>query len=214
MKKTLTAFALVLFTAATASASPINFGFETGDLTGWLTATPGGQAAVATIFDDGDGPTYLPNEGSYFLVIESGNEDEPQVTSQPFAMLAGETIYGAAAFTTLEAIGLDCCLNDIATATIFEVLGATLTEVWSAHVTGAGGVGQFGSTPWEYWAFSAPNSGTYIITYSVQNTGDNLYNSYALFDAATAAQVPDGGSALALLGLGMIGLSTLRRKLF
>ena len=214
MKKTLTAFALVLFTAATASAAPINMGFETGDLTGWLSSTPGGQAVVVTNFDDGDGPAYLPNEGTYFLVIESGNADTPQVVTQPFAMLAGEQIFGAAAFTTLEANGFDCCLNDSAKATVFQVLGGVLTEVWSEHVTGAGGVGQFGSTPWTFWGFTAPIDGTYILTYQVQNTGDTLYNSYGLFDLATAAQVPDGGSALALLGLGMIGLSTLRRKLF
>lgn len=208
MKKTLTSLTFVLFTAATASAAPFNFGFETGDTTGWGVATLGGSATVVTGFNDGDGPAYSPYSGSYFLVLETGVAEVDQLVSQPFLMLAGETITGAAAFTTLEAIGADCCLNDVATATI---INSGSTVVWSADVAT---VGQFGSTPWTTWSFTATATDSYILKYTVQNEGDSLYDSYALFDAPGVAAVPDGGSALALLGLGMIGLSTLRRKLF
>lgn len=215
MKKTLTALTFVLFTAVSASAGPVNFGFEAG-LAGWSAITPGGSAVVVGSFNDGNGPLYGPYSGDAFLVMTAGNAEVDQLVSQPFAMAAGETIWGAAAFTTLEAPPGVTVFNDTAKATITNV--DTNVVVWSACVLGpcgsAGGtiVGPLGSTPWQLWSFThaGPIAATYVLAYEVQNQTDAAYDSYALFDAG----VPDGGSALALLGLGMIGLSTLRRKLF
>jgi hypothetical protein len=198
MKKTLTAIAFVLFTAATASASPINFGFESGNLTGWSATLAGGAANVVTTFDDGNGPTYGPYEGTYFLAMTSGNVGVDQLVSQPFFMAAGETLYGATAFTTTDYLPY----NDYASATIYGTDGAV---VWSQNVAG---VGDYGAQPWQKWSFTSTQNQIYLLAYSVTNVGDSIVPSYALFDAA----VPDGGSALAMLGLGMIGLSAVRRK--
>jgi hypothetical protein len=207
MKKTLIAFALALSTAATASAGPINMSFELG-LLEWSTE-PDALAEVVTSFDDGDppGPLYGPYHAEHFLKLTSGAANIGTVASNTFSLEAGDKIEGVAAFTTTEAdFGF---LNDSASVVILEHVGFTTSVVATPWTASAFGVGLYGSTPWQYWSFTAATPGTYSINYLVQNTGDTLFDSYALFDA-----VPDGGSALALLGLGMIGLGAVRRKLF
>jgi len=214
MKKTLTAFALVLFTAATASAGPINFGFEDGldGLDGWFANTNGGDYLVVTEFDDLDPISpmiYTPQEGVNFLALGTGGDfaGPDAVVSQQFHMDAGESLTGSVAFTTTDYLPFD----DNAKAIITVLSGPSAQVVWSQSVSG---VGDHGSSPWTTWTFTALDEGFFIVSYTVANDDDEFNQSYALFDAAPTATVPDGGSALALLGLGMIGLSTLRRKLF
>jgi hypothetical protein len=51
-------------------------------------------------------------------------------------------------------------------------------------------------------------------TFSVQGTGNNF--TFTIVQASNTGQgvgVPDGGSAIALLGMGVMGLEVLRRKL-
>jgi hypothetical protein len=226
MKKTLSAFAFVLFTAATASAGPVNMGFEAG-LTGWSVGIdPTAFATVVGSFDDGDfdggspanpaGPVYLPYGGSNFLVMSTGAANFTEVSSNLFTLLENEEIGGVAAFTTTEADAPNPLFNDNAAVQIIywatPVTPTVVATPWTASVEGFGdGVGLYGNTPWTPWSFVAGVAGTYSIVYTVVNQDDANFDSFALFDAGPA-NVPDGGSALAMLGLGMIGLGAIRRR--
>ena len=75
-------------------------------------------------------------------------------------------------------------------------------------------------TPGKVNAFSLQGTGTAHITgfddtdasFSIQGTGNRL--TFTLLQASTTATpVPDGGSALALLGLGLVAIEAVRRKL-
>ena len=50
--------------------------------------------------------------------------------------------------------------------------------------------GDYGDCPWTYWEWTAPAAGLYTLELRVANDGDSGYDSYALFDGLTVAQVP------------------------
>ena len=61
---------VILLTGATAQASIVNFGFETGDLTGWieplLNPPPVNGTSVVTSYEGFSGEIYEAPEGDYF----------------------------------------------------------------------------------------------------------------------------------------------------
>ncbi len=87
--------------------------------------------------------------------------------------------------------------NPSATATIDTQNSHLLSITGTGTLNGAG----FDSTPGT-WAFSAQSAG-------------GIHQASFTFSAdTTGAGVPDGGSAVALLGIALVGLEGLRRKLY
>jgi len=86
---------------------------------------------------------------------------------------------------------------DLATATIDTQNSHLLSITGTGTLSGAG----FDPTPGT-WAFSAQSAG-------------GIHQASFTFSAdTTGAGVPDGGSAVALLGIALVGLEGLRRKLY
>jgi hypothetical protein len=74
----------------------------------------------------------------------------------------------------------------------------------------------FGDGPWTYWEWTAPSSGTYILELRIANSGDDIFDSYALLDGCLPlAEVPTLTpiGLIALIGvLSAIAAVTIVRK--
>ena len=190
-----------------------NPGFETGDLSGWTLSAdlPGTFATVVSGFTaqgGGDGRVYLPQEGSYFAVLSGGGKLTPAYTTltQTFHMDIGDRLDGWAAFDARDQVPF----NDNAAVAIQVVSNGSLTPLYSKSVAQ---VGDYGSSPWETWSFTAASAGDYTLALGVRNIGDNLLNSRAIFDHSfTPHLVSDLGSTILLMGFGLTGVAGFRRK--
>jgi hypothetical protein len=199
-KVKVTFWVLVAFLALTsvAFAGPSNFGFETGDLTGWLSTS---NTSVVTV-----GSTYagsgdiLPTEGTYMVQLDAGlGVAVNTIVSQAFAMTSGETISGTAFFSGQDYLPFD----DYAEANIYS--GATSWNLFSSNISA---VGDYGNSGWYTWTFTASTDGLYYLEYICANAVDNALPSQAFFDIPATAPIP---GALWLLGSGLLGLLGLRR---
>jgi len=71
----------------------------------------------------------------------------------------------------------------------------------------------YGAPGWQSWSWTATNAGLYTLEFGVANGGDNMYGSYALFDADVNAPVPEPGTGIImLLGAGLISVSRFIKK--
>ncbi|MFC1981023.1 hypothetical protein ACFLVN_02110 [Chloroflexota bacterium] len=180
---------LISSSALVFAAAPFgmtNEGFETGDFTGW-TVDEGfsGDASVVTSFYASYVPTTVyPYCGEYFAVLENGAEDEDTSISQDFTISAGETIEGWAFFYTTEWFE-EPDYNDECSVDIMD--GATLVDrVFFADTWDA----QYPLTPWTYWSWTAPSSGTYTLVARVVNILDSGAPSYIGLDICEAELIP------------------------
>ncbi|MCX6764457.1 MAG: hypothetical protein NTU58_01990 [Candidatus Nealsonbacteria bacterium] len=148
----------------------VNGGFETGDTTGW---TVTGQNAVVGSYVSDQNTTYNPVEGNKFLVLTAGQQNVYTIASQQITLSAGEKLEGWAAFDAKDYLPFD---DD---AAVVVVSGGSITP-WSASVAGTG---NYGETPWTHWSFTAPSAGVYTLELKVENVGDGILPSSALFDA-------------------------------
>jgi hypothetical protein len=195
-KKIIILAGLVLGVALRSNAQ-VNIGFETGDLTGWNVYTGYAGSAYANNLEDG----YTAPYGKYFADVWAGAGANVYTTiSQTFNMTAGQTLSGAAAFLAHDYLPYD----DNAYAAITGTSGSK--TLFSADVALTG---DYGSTPWTYWKYTADVTGPVTLTYAVENYGDNALDSEGLFDTST---VPDAGSTSALLGLALGGLAFVKRN--
>lgn len=203
MKKFLVLGAVLLMAAVSQNSyALINSGFETGDLSGW---TSSGVASVVTSHISGQGTTYSPQDGSYFALLQTGAGQGVYTTlSQNFSILQNWGIDGWAAFDAGDYLPY----NDNAWVKILNASGAELATPWSDSVSN---VGNYGDGAWTYWNWIAPADGTYTVKYGVANVGDNILDSYAMFDSKAAGIVPEPAT-MSLLGLSLLGLFGIRRK--
>jgi len=201
--KVLQALLVVGLSATASHAGPVNFGFETGDFTGWTVVNGGYSSAdVVNSYFTQASTTFSAFEGKYFALLAAGaGNNVPNTVSQTFTLNAGQTISGAAGFFADDYLPY----SDYGYATI--VIGSGLTTLFSANIASVGG--QNGTTGWVPWRYTASSSGSYTVTYGVSNGGDNSYASHAFFDGAS---VPDSASTIAMLGMAVSGLAFIRRK--
>jgi hypothetical protein len=201
-KTTLVMVAGIGLITASQALGIVNAGFETGDFTGWTVNGPADVATSHVAFNDPR--IYAPAEGNYFARLVAGLGANTYTTiSQSFHLNAGETISGVAAFDAGDELP---DYNDDAFLKIQSDSGTTV--LWSANVAR---VGNNDSTPWESWAFIAPTSDTYVLTFGVANQFDNSLNSLALLDMGGSVELPDGGGMVSILGMSLLGLLGLRR---
>jgi hypothetical protein len=159
------------------SAQLVNPGFETGNTEGWsLLIPPGGSVNVVDSFNAyPDGNLYSPQEGAYFVLLKTDGPGSFTEVSQTITLNEGDTLYGWAAFDARDYFPF----NDSANVEIRDTSGTILSVPFFADVQM---VGNYGETPWTLWSWTASVTGTYKLVYRVANTGDNAFDSYALFD--------------------------------
>lgn len=170
MKSAVVALATALLLAS-ASASAINEGFETGDTTGFTLRIPvGGSADVVGSFE-----AYAPVAGNHFLLLKTDGPGSYTTARQSYKMKAGDKLRGHAAFASRDSLPF----NDNAQVRIRYAGLITVATPFSADVAS---VGANVDGPWTPWSFTAPVDGTYTVEYRIANEGDDIVDSLALFD--------------------------------
>jgi len=164
-----------------------NGGFETGDLSDWSVNTPfsGGTNNYGG---------FTPQEGSSFAHVDAGLDmDVYSTLSQTFSLEAGQTLAGYAGFTAGDYLPY----NDSA---YLSLNGLHLID-WDVEA-----VGDYGSSGWVHFSYTAILAGDYTLELGVANHGDNEWPSFAVLDNVTTGSVPEPASwAMMLGGFGMIG---------
>lgn len=230
---------LSLGLSASAYAQPANFGFETGDTTGWVESFPSvggntyfGNIDVVTDWTKGDA-SYKPVEGKYFAVFETGESSgEAAVLSQVISLKKGGKLEGWATFCCGEEVyypyaPIDSMnYNDNASIRILNSRGNVVAEPWYAdsfdlgyEITTpegerTGEVVDFGPLPWEHWSWTASKAGNYTLEYYTAQDGDVVGYSYAFFDGprGESTAVPEPAT-MAMLGMVLGGVAFTRRFL-
>jgi hypothetical protein len=187
--------AAVALGLAAPAAAVTNIGFEAGDLSGWTVSN--GSVAAVTSFG-----AYTPQEGSWFArLTTNGTANLYTLLTQTVTLAAGQTLQGVFGFQTTDYLPY----NDDG---FFRING---TPIVTASVSS---VGNFGSSGWLPWSFTAPAAGSYTLQVGVRNLIDGEYPSHVLFDAKlVAAAVPEPATwALMLAGFGLVGLGARRQR--
>jgi len=169
-----------------AQASIINGSFETGDLTGW-TASPAGLVSVVSSYHTYSPTPFTPVHGNFFALLEAGAGTGVYTTlSQTFSANAGDTILGWAFFQANDFMPYD---DD---AYVRIVQGNLI--LFSSSVSA---VGDYGFTPWTFFAYTFPSSGTFTIEAGVRNVEDNDLSSVLGLDYVGLVAAPEPSSLAA-----------------
>ena len=168
---------------ATPSQAATNIGFEDGNIAGWTLSGSGG----ATTSIGGFTAAY----GSWFGYVQSAAAGIDQTLTQVFSLNAGQTLKGSVGFSTTDYLPY----NDQG------FLSVNGTNIFSASVAS---VGNYGSTGWLDWSFTAPTAGNYTLSLGVRNSLDSAAPSFAVLDASV---VPEPGTwVMMIAGFAMVGL--------
>jgi hypothetical protein len=222
MKKTLLIMVttMVLVTCSTAWAGLSNGGFETGDLTGWSTATPnGGTAAAVTYHEDSDEydvyASWTSTEGNYFALLKTPDSgDEDTTISKDFVMAESGSLHFDYFY---DAQGLP---DEWAKGEIYN--GIDWIQLFYENSSNLGGYdggiyyppGEYpyepwwGETPWTHVSY-ALSPGTYTLKFSIGLPGSTAGTSYLGIDEV---KIPAPGAfLLGGIGLGIVGWVRRRR---
>ncbi|MDP3070308.1 MAG: VPDSG-CTERM sorting domain-containing protein [Opitutaceae bacterium] len=140
--------------------------------------------------------TGAPNEGSISLIAGPSAPVGPIAFNQLFAVQPAQLIDGTNNFYAPNSGGAQGQYNQTVnnTLTVTRWQGATFTGL-------AAGV------------YTYQITGMNTVDYSDWNTSQPNWTGTLTISGATAGGVPDGGSAVFLMGLSILGLAALRRKL-
>ena len=187
MKKTLLAIAcglVMALTAATAQAAPLT----TADTTFLGTADPGSPANL-------DDEVFYIN----YLLGMTLNDTDTGVNPPPDPP---NTLY------TFVRSGNSCgtCTSATATGAVQVNTGGPVTDLNVSNYTYL--LAKYGNTAYVWYVADLT-----LVTITSNLSGvQNGLSHYALFNPGTVT-TPDGGTTLGLLGLGLMGLGYLRRRL-
>ncbi len=190
MVRSLLLAAGVAVAVATPAAAVTNIGFEAGNLDGWTVAN--GPAQAVTSFG-----SYTPRWGNWFALLTSNSAPNLYSTlTQTVWLRANVTIRGVFGFQTTDYLPY----NDDG---YVSVNGTPLVTASVASV------GNFGSSGWLPWSFTAPTTGAYTLQLGVRNRIDGAFNSFAIVDAA----IPEPATWMMLItGFGLVGLGARRGR--
>lgn len=221
------------------SAQLVNYGFETGDTTGWTETYPGYASVDEALIKvaanwTGGSSEYNPAEGNYFAVLETGAgnwDSRYTVLSRSFSLEAGDKLEGQAAFCCGEEVyfpyeGDNGSYNDYAQIEISNGDKTVADMPWYADsydigynlTVDEGGffgvwygeVVSFGPLQWEPWSWTAGAPGLYTLQYKVSHGGDAEGASYAFFDAHIQNTSVPEPSVMVLSGLVFLGIMGMR----
>ena len=195
-----------------------NPGFELGNLTDW-TATlspligdsPAGSATVvASTFtldgNNGDGfMTWAPVEGGKFALLRGSHAGIYQKLSTLLTVAAGDRVVFNVFLDITEELAYLPAYNDDGYAKLVNTTTLAETVLFASSV---GTLPNRGNSGWTSVDYTIPTEGNYRLEFGVRNMTDNANTPQMGIDALSA---PEPGSA-ALLGLGFVGLSVLRRR--
>lgn len=238
-KRWLVAVFLMLGLSSNAYSLPANFGFETGDTTGWNethTEYPGNIDVVTDWTSDrtfgasGRWPvTYKPVEANYFAVLELGEAPGFTMLSQRISLNRGDRLEGSATFCCGSevyypyfAVDADN-YNDYALINIINSHGQVIATPWYADSFDlgyekttpegerTGELVDFGPLLWERWSWTAPAPDSYTLEYKTTQGGDVVGASYAFFDGPRKSTAVPEPSSMILLGLAIGGVFAAHR---
>lgn len=211
-----TALVFSTLTIATSATAAADYGFESGDFTGFSLT---GNGSVVSSFSG-----LVPTEGTYFAVLKTPGFDGD----------GSSTDTGVFGGTTGTILSLHV---DLAPFQVFSFNYAFVSEevtrgtpandfsafgpftagdfwLWDVNELTSSYPGE-GQTGWGTGAFSFMDSSSHSITMSwvVSNVDDNNVSSYLLIDNIQITTVPESETyAMLLVGLGLIGYMLRNRK--
>lgn len=173
--------ALMTFSSLSIALGIVNPGFESGNLTGWTTSGAGPVAVVTTYSG------YTAKSGNYFATVTGGCSST--VLQQTFTALVGESLSGWSFFKANDYAPY----NDSGTVTLSMVGASSSTVLFQSSVAA---VGNYGTTGWIPWTFTAPASGNYTIKITSTNALDCGLSSVVGIDTGNIIIDSDGDSIL------------------
>lgn len=236
----LVAVALVLGYSTVQAGAINNPSFEENgnpSKNGWIdtppsvgSVVPSSVTAPYTLADGTVVPsyTYLPTDGNYFLMLESGTASTNTwrtftqlITFSANDVLSGNNVIsGYAAFDWNDYDPFfDAARVRITGTNVDDIAWYKSGESFPNKMPPPNDPPPYyisdAYAPWELWTWIAPTAGTYTLEYGVTNTSppgtsDSAISSYAYFDAIPAA-VPEP-SYLALFVIGLAGLTSMKRR--
>lgn len=174
--------ALASLPAANATAlSPPNFGFESGNFTGWTTYVPPGAAAsvVSSYTGTITGTTVSALYGAKYAMLKTDGPGSYTSVSRSISATAGDTLTGAAFFKAEDYPPY----NDNAQVVIKQG-STTLATLFQSSVNQ---VGAYGSTGWKTYTYTFPSTGTFTFEARIANSGDSSLDSFMGIDSAAVA---------------------------
>ncbi|MEO1993960.1 MAG: hypothetical protein ABGZ17_01625, partial [Planctomycetaceae bacterium] len=164
--------------------SAANPSFDVGDLSGWDTQVPnsGSASAVSSYAaQPGDTPVYNPIDGSYFALLQTGDNSTNTEISQGFYAQTGDKIEGWTFFDTAE----PRANNDTGQVVLRGPSPEYDTTLFSASVST---VGDGGQTEWTQWTHTFTDSGVYHLHAGVANARTGSGSSSLGLDAVSLSQ--------------------------
>lgn len=217
MKRLAAVLALAALTASgTASANFINAGFETGDFSGWTVGGTNGGTGVALDGTPVPAGSFQPaavnvRSGNYaaFGATASFNSEYFSLSQNVFVAAGRQTVGFYMGHDDSSIIGIDPAISN-------GLLGIFINGVNTAFTQRTPGTNfSNGSGPGDMYLFATDFASlgevmNFEFRISGSGTGRTVLSVDDLFITGNS-QVPEPG-ALALLGIGLLGLIGVRRK--